>query len=127
MFIIKAPYPAMRTTLLLPSPKFDDSVALTATVMTMRAMNGTLYTHVKSRSGRKTLRWDFEISRHKALEFREFIDVYCASKLHVTDHNNTVWIGYLKNNPFEFTGQGRAGLNWPGGETMVVSIEFEES
>lgn len=126
MFIIKGPYPAVHTTTVLPNPLFGDSQALTATVQTMRMMDGTLYTYVKSRAGRKRLRWDFEISRHKAIELREFLDCYQGSLLQVVDHDGVTWIGYLKDNPFEFTGASRAGDWWPGGETMTVILEFEE-
>jgi hypothetical protein len=89
-------------------------------------MDGTLYTNVKTRAGRKRFRWDFEISRHKAIELREFINSYFGSCIQVTDHNNETHVGYLKNNPFEFSGVGRAGPAWPGGETMSITIEFEE-
>lgn len=125
MFMLRAPYPAPQTTTVLPSPAFGDTVALTSTVKTMRAMDGTLYTHVQERTGRKRLRWDFQISRNKALELREFIDKYFGSVIQVIDHNNDKWVGFLKNNPFEFTGRGRAP-SWPGQETMTVTIEFEE-
>lgn len=126
MFIIKGPYPRVKTTTVLPSPLWGDSSALASTVQTMRTMDGTLYTYVKDRAGRKRLRWDFELSRHKAIELREFINSYVGSKLQVIDHVNVSWFGYLKNNPFEFTGAGRAGDWWPGGETMTVLLEFEE-
>lgn len=126
MFLLRAPYPAIQTTTILSSPKFGDSQALTGTVQSLRMMDGTLYTYVKSRSGRKKLRWDFELSRHKAIELREFIDVYYGSLLQLIDHDNVSWVGYLANNPFEFTGAGRAGDWWPGGETMTVILEFEE-
>lgn len=89
-------------------------------------MNGNLYTYVQTRSGRKRLRWEFEISRHKAIELREFINSYFGQLMQITDHAGDIWVGYLKNNPFEFTGGGRAGPSWPGGETMSISLEFEE-
>jgi hypothetical protein len=73
-FIMKAPYPAIQTTTLMPSPVFGDSKAITATLIRMRMMDGTLYTYVKSRNGRQKLHWDFELSRHKALELRAFIN-----------------------------------------------------
>jgi len=125
MFILRAPYPALQTTTLLPSPKFGDNTGLKATVTTMRSMNGTLYTYVQSREEGKKLRWDFELSRDKAKELREFINSYFDVQIHITDHDDVIWIGYLKNNPFEFEGGSRAG-GWPGGETMTVTLEFEE-
>lgn len=92
----------------------------------MRSMNGVLYTYVKSREGRKRFRWDFEIARNKALELREFINSYQGEIIKIIDHDGDEWIGYLRNNPFEFTGAGRAGPEWPGNETMIVTLEFEE-
>jgi hypothetical protein len=70
--------------------------------------------------------WEFEISRNKALELREFINSYQGKLIQITDHDGDLWFGYLRNNPFEFTGAGRAGDGWPGGETMNVILEFEE-
>lgn len=89
-------------------------------------MNGTLYTYVKSRNGRMKFQWEFEIARNKALELREFIDSYQGKLIQITDHDGDLWLGYLRSNPFEFTGAGRAGAGWPGGETMNIILEFEE-
>jgi len=125
-FIMKAPFPSVRTTTLLPSPEFGDSKGLTASITDMRAIDGTLYTYVKSRNGRKKFNWQFELSRHKALELRAFINSYYGKLIQVIDHDGDEWIGYLRSNPFEFAGSGRAGDGWPGGETMTVIIEFEE-
>jgi hypothetical protein len=125
-FILKGPYPGLQTTTLLPSPKWGDSKALTATVTSLRTMDGTLFTYVKSRNGRKKFQWEFEIARNKALELREFINSYQGTLIHITDHDGDTWIGYLRNNPFEFTGAGRAGPTWPGNETMSIILEFEQ-
>jgi hypothetical protein len=89
-------------------------------------MNGVLYTYVKARAGRKKFQWEFEIARNKALELREFINSYNGQLIQVIDHDGDTWIGYLRNNPFEFAGAGRAGPSWPGGETMTITLEFEE-
>jgi hypothetical protein len=125
-FILKGPYPGLQTTTLLPSPKWGDSKALTATVISLRTMNGNLFTYVKSRNGRKKFQWEFEIARNKALELREFINSYQGRLIHIIDHDGDTWIGYLRNNPFEFTGAGRAGPSWPGNETMSIILEFEQ-
>ena len=125
MFILRAPYPSKQTTTVLPSPVFSDQLALKATVQTARSMNGTLYTYVKSRSGKHKLKWEFALSRNKALELREFINSYFASTIEVTDHLDNTWVGYLKNNPFEFDTNERAN-GWPGNEVVDVSLEFEE-
>ncbi|MHA1935876.1 MAG: hypothetical protein ACW97A_11385 [Candidatus Thorarchaeota archaeon] len=125
MFTLRAPYPTLQMTLVLPSPEFSDSVGLTSTMQISRAMDGTSYTYVKSRSGRKRLQWDFTIARDKALELRAFLNVYYRTKIQVLDHNDDTWIGYLVNNPFESTGGGKA-VNFPGGEVMDLTLEFEE-
>jgi hypothetical protein len=88
-------------------------------------MNGELYTYVTSRNGKKKLRWEFQLSRNKALELREFIDKYVGEIIEVTDHDSDKWVGYLINNPFEFAGAGSAG-GWPGNEAMSIILEFEE-
>jgi len=125
-FILRGPYPGIQTTTLLPSPKWGDSKALTATVISLRSMNGELFTHVKSRNGRMKFQWEFEVSRHKALELREFINSYQGALVHITDHDGDMWIGYLRSNPFEFAGAGKAGEGWPGNETMTIILEFEQ-
>ena len=124
-FIMKAPHPSVKTTTLMPSPKWGDSKTLTASVLSMRSMDGTLYTYIKSRNGRKKFKWEFEVARDKALEIREFINSYRGEVIQITDHDGDEWIGYLRNNPFEFTGVGRA-VGWPGNETMNIMLEFEE-
>ncbi len=125
-FIMRAPYPGLVTTALLPAPQWGDSKSLTATVISMRSMNGTLYTYVKDRNGRMKFHWRFEVARNKALELREFINAYHGKLIQVIDHDGDTWLGYLRNNPFEFMGAGRAGPSWPGGETMTFELEFEE-
>lgn len=124
-FRLEAPYPAMVSTTLLPSPRWGDNKGIKGTVTTMRTMDGTLYTYVKSREGKMKFQWEFELSRNKALELRAFIEAYFGNIIRATDHDGDVWVGYLINNPFEFTTQGRAG-GWPGNESMVIRLEFEE-
>lgn len=126
MFVMRAPFPFIATTTLMPSPVWSDSKNLTSIVTVMRAMDGTPYTYVTSKSGRRLYQWTFELSRHKALELREFFEAYFSQKIKVTDHNGDIIIGYIKNNPFEFSGAGRAGPTWPGEETMTLTIELEE-
>jgi hypothetical protein len=88
-------------------------------------MDGTLYTYVKQRAGRKRFQFDFEIARSKALELRAFIKVYYSTPIRFTDHNTAQWVAYLQNNPFEFAGDSKAEP-FPGGETMTITLEFEE-
>jgi hypothetical protein len=125
MFKIEAPHPGYQTTVILPSPNWGDSVEITGTMASARAMDGTLYTYSKQRAGRKRLRFIFEISRSKALELRAFIKVYYRHAMRLIDHNDEEWTAYLQNNPFEFAGDSKAD-GFPGGETMTITLEFEE-
>jgi hypothetical protein len=91
----------------------------------MRSVDGTLYTYVKRKGDKKKFQWDFELARNKALELREFVEAYFGKLIRITDHDGDVWIGYLINNPFEFSTAGSA-QGWPGDESMTVRLDFEE-
>ena len=72
-FVIQGPYPAMKTTLLLPSPLEGNNKGNSATVQTIRAMDGKVYTYIKSKRARQGFNWDFLASKDKALEAKEFV------------------------------------------------------
>jgi len=128
MFILQAPHPALEATTLLPDPSWGNGENLTDEIQVKRAMDGTLYTYVKTKNDRRHLQWTFRLTRNKALELRAFIQAYFAAKIKVTDHNERVWIGYFINSPFEFDTPGRAAPSidpMPRGETQEITIEFE--
>lgn len=117
-----------QTTTILPNPEFGDTEALTDVVISQRAMDGTLYTYVKTKNGRRKLQWTFQLTRNKALELRAFILSYFASVIEIVDHEGRKWRGHLVNNPFEFRSASRAGpaiQNWPRGELITITLEFE--
>lgn len=127
MFYFQAPFPQLQTSSILPNPTFGDSEALRVSMSTKRTMDGTLYTYVKQKGGKK-LQWTFKLTRNKGLEVRAFIQSYFASTIKVTDHNNRVWIGKFTNNPFEFDTPSRAApaiSPMPRGESVVITLEFE--
>ncbi len=127
MFYFQAPYPKVQTSSILPNPEFGDSEALRVSMTTKRARDGTLYTYVKRKGGKK-LQWTFKLTRNKGLEVRAFIQSYFASTVKVTDHNDRVWVGHFVNNPFEFDTPSRAApaiLPMPRGESVVIILEFE--
>jgi hypothetical protein len=126
MFLIEGPYPNIQTTTVLPSPDWGDVNEPVATVKAMRTMDGTLYTYTHLKDQRRKCHWDFKLSRDKALELKAFLTCYFRTQIKITDHDSVVWIGFLQNNPFEFVGSEHAP-SFPGGETMDVSIDFEES
>lgn len=121
---LAAPYPAIQTVTRLPNPQFGDGESLTNEVATKRAMDGTLYTYVKSKAGRRRITLPIQISRMKGLELRAFIRSYYATPIRLTDHLGQVWVGHLVNNPFEFSTTKRS-LHSPGGEMQNIQIELE--
>lgn len=125
MFLIQAPFPLFKTTCLLPSPLVGNNRALTATVQTLRAVDGTLYTYIKPKRGRRAYGWDFIVAKDKALEVKEFIRLYGGSVVRCVDHNEESHLGYLTMNPIELMGEGRAA-GWPGGEAYKLTIRLEE-
>jgi hypothetical protein len=127
MFTIKAPYPRIETTTVLPNPRFSDGEGLLHTVIRKLATDGTKYTYVKTRD-RKKLMWTFRLTRNKSLELRAFILAYAASTIQVVDHNQRVWVGNFLSNPFEFDTESRAApaiSPMPRGESVMIEIEFE--
>lgn len=126
-FVIQGPYPAMRTTLLLPSPQEGNTKSNAATVQTLRAMDGTLYTYIKSKRARQKYNWTFTTSKDKALEAKEFISIHADGLVKITDHNDTTMIGYITINPLDQAGLGRA-VGWGKNEEVSqYTIEFEEN
>ena len=128
VFQFTAPYPALQTTTLLPSPQFSDSEAVLASVIRKLAMDGTRYTYVKRRNGRQKLKWTFWLSRNKGLELRALIRAYFTSPVQAIDHNARVWVGNFTSNPFEFDtteGAQPAIAPMPRGELQAIDIEFE--
>jgi hypothetical protein len=126
-FQMQAPYPTLQTTSIFPNPRMGDSEGLRNAVVMKRATDGTRYTYIKRKGGRK-LQWTFKLTRNKGLEMRAFIQSYFASTIRVTDHNDRVWIGNIINNPFEFDTPSRAApaiSPMPRGENQVITIEFE--
>jgi hypothetical protein len=111
----------------LPNPRLGDSEGLRAEVKIKRAMDGTRYTYIRRKGGRRLL-WTFKLTRNKSLEMRAFIQSYFASTIRVVDHNNRVWTGNFINNPFELSTDSRAApaiTPMPRGENVVITLEFE--
>lgn len=122
-FILQAPLPAIQTTSLLHSPLFSDSEAVRQSVGIKRAMDGTKFSYVKS-NPRSKLNYSFTITRMKALELQAFIKVYYRADVRIVNHKGEVWDCNFTSNPFESTGNGRAG-GLPGNEVVDITLEFE--
>ncbi|MHA1950975.1 MAG: hypothetical protein ACW987_14010 [Candidatus Thorarchaeota archaeon] len=136
-FTLIAPLPLTETTTVLPNPKFGDAESATVDINILRTINGRRRTYVKTKSPqfslptfgkRRKLRWDFVLTRNKAIELFEFYRSYNASPIYINDHNERGWIGWIVINPFEITMARRgapARQDWAVGETCTVTIEFE--
>jgi hypothetical protein len=128
MFYLQAPYPTLQTLTVLPEPKFSDAMNLTDAVIVKRAMDGTRRTYVKTKGGRRRLKWTFQLTRNKGLELRAFIQSYFASKIYVLDHLGRNWVGYFTSNPFELDTPERGAPARPPllrGEVQAIDLEFE--
>ena len=126
MLRIQGPFPAYKTTVLLPSPEMGNQKNLASTVQTLRTMDGTLYTYIKRKRNRKVHHWEFITSRDKSQEVKAFADAYMGNVVRIIDHEEVSHIGHLKVNPIELTGEGRAG-GWPGvPEAYRFTLELEE-
>jgi len=121
--VLKAPLPLLETTTILPNPQMNDGEAPRHVVKTSRAIDGTLYSYIKTSATNK-LNYTFLLSRMKALELRAFITSYYRAKVQLTNHKSEVWEVYFLNNPFEFNASDGA-RNVPGGEQINVVLEME--
>lgn len=123
MIILQAPLPLIQTVTILPNPEFNDSEAGRSTVQVLQAMDGTLYSYVKSNT-RAKLNYTLNVTRMKALELRAFVSAYYRAGIQLTNHKGEVWNVRFTSNPFEFSGDSRA-TGQPGNEKMSITLEFE--
>lgn len=118
-FVMQAPYPALKTTSLLPSPQFANTQGLKAKLKSiMRSMNNKRYTYVQT-SPDQLLAFQFLMTRAKSLEIREFVLAYFGSQIKITTHEGEVWVVRFINDPFEFTGERRAE---PAREMYTINL-----
>ena len=101
---------ADRTTIALPSPKFNDSENLTNDINIKRTLGGATYTYIKSKDHRRLI-LDLFISFAKSQELRIFLQAYNNQEVVLRDHVGQKWTGYITNNPFEFEGQREDNQN----------------
>lgn len=124
MLTITAPWPSTACRIYLPNPKFGDSESLAIDLNAKRAMDGTLYTYVKTKGLRRKLLMSFTMTRLKAIEVSRFLYMYHSQQMQIVDHLNRTWIGNITSNPVEFNTSKRGS---PGGGDELVDgeIEFE--
>lgn len=124
MLQITAPWPESDCRVYLPNPKFGDSESLAIEMNPKRAMDGTLYTYVKTKGLRRKLLMSFTMTRLKSIELNRFLLMYISKQMQIVDHLNRAWIGYITSNPVEFN-TSRRGYSGGGDELVDVEIEFE--
>lgn len=115
---LEAPYPAIQTIIYLPNPLFNDSEAITDSIQVLRSMTGIVRTYVKTTNNRRSITFNFKLSRLKGLELREFIRSYYRSSIRLTDHLGQVWNVKLSSNPFDFSTPGPV-------EQQTIQVSFE--
>jgi len=109
LFRLEAPYPAVASTIILPSPDLANTLAQAGTVNIQRMMDGSVRTFIKRKSSRETHKWDFLCTQAKTDELVGFIKRYPGATYRAV-WRDTV-IGKITLNPIETAGQGRNHYN----------------
>jgi hypothetical protein len=124
MLEITAPWPESDCRVYLPNPKFGDSESLAIDMSPKRAMDGTLYTYVKTKGLRRKIVMSFTMTRLKSIELNRFLLMYISRQMKIVDHLSRAWVGYITSNPVEFS-TSRRGYFGGGDELVDVELEFE--
>lgn len=124
-FRLEAPYPALASTMLLPSPTLGNNMGLLSQVTVIKMMDGSRRSVVKKADGKKTHQWDFTISSDKMEEAADFVQRYRGATIRITWRGRVI-IGKFGINPVEFRANGRAG-GWPGNEAYQMTLNIIET
>jgi len=120
--ILQAPFEFLQTSIILPCPEFGDTENLASEMLLKRSMNGGTTTYVKT-NNRRRLTYTFRIlNRARALEFKEFLQVYNTDAIKLTNWKGEIWKVNFLNNPFDLVQTGRSN---PGGARTDISVELE--
>lgn len=118
---IYAPSDIPEIVVTLPSPNLGDVRRREDTVQLKQAMDGSYRTHIQ-RTGQVTLRWEFSLTRKKALEVLNFYEQYGHLKWRVVW--TETYYGYIKLNPASLE-MLRRGVTADSFETVGFAFEFE--
>ena len=118
-FILQAPYPALASTVILPSPEIGNNMGLQSSVNVIKMEDGSRRSYIKKRH-----QWNFIFSRDKMEELQDFVRRYRGETFKVTWRERSI-IGKATLNPVEFRGEGRAG-GWGGDEAYSTTLEIVE-
>lgn len=116
--IIQAPYPKIKVTSTFPNVKFGDIRKSESTITIKRTMTGRKITYVHP-SDRYTLTLPFQLTRVKALEMEEMVNIYQAAHWKLTLYDGSEWDAQLVDAPVSRTATGRIGDNTLVGKELV--------
>lgn len=108
----------------LPPPIFGDSQRVISTIVPNRAINGTLYTHVKS-TQRQRLNYKWSLKRQKSWELENYIRDHFADWHTMVDWKGYHWVVKITNMPIAFVATERGYECVGNKEVHTVDLEFE--
>lgn len=112
---------APKQVLVLPCPLFGDTQSLSDSMVLKKTMTGLIYTYVKQ-SDLQKLKYDFLISKNKALEVRSFLQLYYSDRFTMNNWKGENWLVFITNDPIDMV---TSGIWDPGQESVKVTLEFE--
>lgn len=124
---LRAPWPLVKSITRLPNPRLGDSEGSVGSLDVKYAVNGTRYTYVRTKDGRRVLVWQFLLTTHKYQELREFLEVHHSDQIRATDHLGQIWLGYITSNPADFDSDGRRArrADTTNNEMYTIALTFE--
>jgi hypothetical protein len=112
------------TTIALPAPMFGDKQTNVGSIIINRAVDGTIYTIVKTTS-RNRLNWKFEVKRQKSNEMQLFLQNNTLQYLTITDWKGNTWYMLITNNPVVFEAVSKDGSCTLNNERHQFELELE--
>lgn len=94
-----APHLSIETTVRLPNPQFSDTENAPYYSNTIRTMNGTIRTIIKTNND-TIIRQEFRLKRNKAHELYEFVRLYLSSEIRLLNYDNKQYYGSVLSDPF---------------------------
>lgn len=125
MIQVYAPHPDAESILVLPTPEFGDGERPESRIQIKQAMSGRLQTHVTQKQLEAiTYRWSFVLTRMKALELWEFINLHVGKSWRIAWTGRPSIVAVLKVNPLQLNVIRRSVIAGSL-ETVTIDLEFE--
>lgn len=123
--IIRAPWPGVKTTMLLPTAQWLDSQKPEADFQIKRTRMGRVITHPRT-STRRELRLRWRLTRQKYLELEAFANSYQAATWWLQLYDLSTWSATLVDAPIASVAIGRqtASRADTGTEAVDVTLTF---